>query len=75
MSLRDTMKGDLRLYEKELATRCRHVARDLLFLADKAEGGDGVINDLGEIQARGPIIDTLCAKVGLLRRLLREEGE
>lgn len=84
METRKERVADRIQHDREaLAKQCRSLSQGMIVLATKLEGdkphGDLCVNDLGEIQSEGTIIDALCGrlmgKIEVWRLMSDSEGQ
>lgn len=76
----DAMQGYRDMLERErdysyrrLGAMAADIASDLSRIADRISSGEQiVINDLGELQSRGPMFDVACSRYDRARRALED---
>lgn len=68
MAVKDRLEHDITFARGSLAGRCRALASHITSLADQLDSqtphSSLCINDLGEIQSQGTIIDAECGRLG-----------
>ena len=58
------LDNEVRRHRDGLEKQARSLGRRLTMLADQLAKGDAIVNDLGEVQAEGPMLDVRCAAYG-----------